>query len=138
MYLPVYSKCLRLLCFCFLVNLNFLIRMHAIDRTASASVETLDMLRHTLNKMASGGINDHVCKVEQPATNERGAFQSSLLIFFYRDFTAIPRTTTGMCRTSRRCCMTRHSLVLHTPKCTRQVYTHDVYVSVLPKGIHKF
>ena len=48
------------------MNLNFLIRMHATNQSTSDAQELLNMLRHTMDKMAAGGINDHVCKVRKP------------------------------------------------------------------------
>ena len=48
---------------CFIVNFNFLLRAYAQDPKSETSEKILSMVTHTMNKMAAGGINDHINKV---------------------------------------------------------------------------
>lgn len=50
-------------CFCFSVNLMFLMSYWSVNRTSSEGAEALQMTLHTLRMMALGGIHDHVAQV---------------------------------------------------------------------------
>ena len=106
------------------MNLNFLIRMHATNQSTSDAQELLNMLRHTMDKMAAGGINDHVCKVRKPEVHD--AFQAQFWRRYVRYFLRVSIVTrptpTGMFLILKRCCTTKPNWATRTPSSTKFVH----------------
>ena len=52
-----------LLCCLFSANFDFLLRYYGLNTESEEGVEALNMVLHTLNMMAKGGIHDHIGQV---------------------------------------------------------------------------